>query len=170
MDLAEIRKLYEYNRWANLRFFDAIAALPEDRFSAAVASSFPSLQETLAHIVLVEWAWLHIWRGTPPTSLPPWATRPRLTDLRAELDFTDTAISEFLAAVSPADLGRLVTSHLRNRPVLTNSLGDLLIHLVNHCTYHRGQLATLMRQLAVVPPATDFLFFSATQPEAREVR
>lgn len=160
MDLSEITRLYAFNRWANLRFFEAAASLTEQQYAAELVSSFPSIRDTMAHIVAVEWLWLQRWQGASPSALPDWARTPALADLKAQLDLIEPAIDRFIAALAPADLARVVAYRRFNGEARSNTLGDLLLHLVNHGTYHRGQLTTLLRQVGATPPSTDFVYFA----------
>src|ERR1700742_1425268 len=66
MKLSDIRTLYAYNRWASRRMFAVLEKLTDEQFTAARASSFPSIRESVFHIVAAEWVWLKRWKGTPP--------------------------------------------------------------------------------------------------------
>ncbi len=66
MDISDIQTLYAYNRWANQRMFSALEQLNGDQFTAPVASSFPSIRETVFHILGAEWIWLKRWQGISP--------------------------------------------------------------------------------------------------------
>ena len=56
--LTEIRELYAYNEWANKRMFDAVQRLSPDEFGREIKSSFPSVRETMQHMISAEWIWL----------------------------------------------------------------------------------------------------------------
>ncbi len=167
MNLSDINRLYAFNRWANARFFDAAAALTPEQYGAELLSSFPSIRDTLAHIVAAEWIWLERWQGNSPTEIPPWAKQPALTELKAQAEAVEGAIGRFLASTSEDDLRRIVSAKRLNGEVVSNALGDLLVHVVNHGTYHRGQLTTLIRQVGATPPSTDltvYLWHSSRTP------
>jgi uncharacterized damage-inducible protein DinB len=161
MNTSEVIRLYAFNRWANLRFFASAEALNPEQYAAQLVSSFPSIRDTMAHIVAVEWVWLQRWQGVNPTGAPEWARQPALTDLRAQLDTVEGAIDRFLAAMPAGGSSRTVTYRRLSGDEQSNVLGDLLLHVVNHGTYHRGQLTTLFRQVGAAPPATDFTVFAA---------
>ena len=67
----------------------------------------------------------------------------------------------FLRSLSDDALARPVPYTLLNGTRGEQTLGDLLTHVVNHSTYHRGQVATMLRQVGAAPPATDFLVFKS---------
>src|SRR5271157_1958615 len=68
MNVADIQALYAYNRWANERLFSALEKLNHHQFTVAIQSSFPSVRETVFHILFAEWLWLKRWQGTSPRS------------------------------------------------------------------------------------------------------
>ena len=159
MDTAELNELVGFDEWANARFVAALREVSDDVFTAPVASSFGSLRDTFAHIVSAEWIWLRRWKGDSPTALPAWLGGGSREELLAQLAGVEKERAEFLAALSPAGLRAPVSYRTLNGQAHTNALGDLLRHVVNHSTYHRGQLATQMRQLGLHPPSTDFVLY-----------
>ena len=66
MNTSDIQTLYAYNRWANERMFSALEKRDQAQFTATVASSFPSIRETVFHILGAEWIWLQRWKGLSP--------------------------------------------------------------------------------------------------------
>jgi uncharacterized damage-inducible protein DinB len=68
MDVKSVQALYEYNRWANAKVFQAVSSLTGDQFVKDLGSSYPSLRDTLTHIVCCEWGWLERWKGISPKS------------------------------------------------------------------------------------------------------
>jgi uncharacterized damage-inducible protein DinB len=168
MTREDIQLLYEYDRWANNRVLHAASALSAEAFTRDLGGSFCSVRDTLVHIIGGEWIWLAYWR-TPPRS------PAELTKLRARRDalfnphaFPDIAAVhlkwseiekeqiDFVDQVTNEGLEKMLafrTTHVR--------LAHLMQHLANHSTYHRGQVALMMRQLASEPAATDFHVFLA---------
>jgi uncharacterized damage-inducible protein DinB len=160
MTLDDLRSLYTYNAWANARFFEAVAGLDEAGRAAPVESSFPSVIATLGHIVGAEWIWLSRWQGTSPSASPGWLESPKLEALRARLSRVEAERAGFLAGLAGADLQRPVAYRTLDGTAHSTRLLDLLLHLVNHSTYHRGQLTTLLRQAGGAPPATDNVVYT----------
>jgi len=156
MTTDEARELFDYGSWANARMFGAAAALTTEQLEAAVASSFPSVLATLAHIVGVEWIWLRRWLGESPAAIPEWIARPSLRDLQERLAAVEEERAGFLASRTEEDLKAVVTYRGLDGQTFSLPLGKLIRHVVNHSTYHRGQLATLLRQAGHTPPSTDF--------------
>lgn len=159
MSASEIRTLFEYNRWANARFVEVIATLGDDQLTASVESSFPSILGTLGHVVAAEWGWLRRWKGENPTAFPDWLKAPTLDGLRARLAEVEAEREDFLAPLDDEALSRPLDYRTLNGSPGRNRLVDLCRHVVNHSSYHRGQLTTLLRQVGAAPVSTDFIVF-----------
>jgi uncharacterized damage-inducible protein DinB len=159
MTIQEARELFSYCAWANDRMFSAAEALSPEQLLATAASSFPSVRGTLGHIVGAEWLWLRRWRGESPSAAPAWVTGSTLADLRGHLSTLEAERDEYLAALADADLERVVEYRTLAGKAYADPLGDLLRHVVNHSTYHRGQVATQLRQLGQAPPSTDLIVY-----------
>ncbi len=159
MRTSEARELFAYTAWANGLVFGAASELSEDQLRDAVASSFPSVAGTLAHIVGAEWVWLRRWVGESPGGYPDWVTRPVLAELKARLSAVESERETFLGGLSDGNLDRVVSYRTLRGQASSDPLGSLMRHVVNHSTYHRGQVATQLRQLGLKPPGTDLVIF-----------
>lgn len=167
----QIRELYDFNAWANQRVLDSCAALRPEQFVRTIVSSYPSVRETLAHIVTGEWVWLELWLGRMHPAPERKSFAEQFTDIgsiRAGWSEVEKERRRFLDTLTPADLDHVIeyTSLMGNRCAYT--LRRMMQHVVNHSTYHRGQLTTMLRQLGAEPCATDYLrYFDwiAHQPE-----
>jgi uncharacterized damage-inducible protein DinB len=166
MNKDDIRLLYEYDRWANNRVLQAVSALSDEQLTRDLGGSFRSVRGTLVHIIAGEWGWLVYWKE-------PALSAAFTTDLRKRRDalfnperFPNAAAvqgkwaevekeqAEFVDGVTDESLQRMLP--LRGTQI---SLAHLMQHLANHSTYHRGQVALMMRQLGAKPLATDFHVF-----------
>ena len=152
----DIRGLYAYNRWANRRMLDAAAALEPAAFTKDMGSSFPSVRDTLVHILAAEWVWLSRWQGNSPTGLPSWdlSTCEALREKWSEVERDQEA---FVSGLADEDLTRVIAYGDTRGTAWENRLGQMLRHVVNHSSYHRGQVVTMLRQLGAVPPSTDLI-------------
>ena len=139
--------------------FEAASALSEEQLGHSVASSFPSVGGTLAHMVGAELVWLRRWLGESPSGFPDWVAKPVLADLRGRLSAVEQERDTLVAGLSDADLGRVVSYRNLAGQAFSHPLGGLMRHVVNHSTYHRGQVATQLRQLGFKPPGTDLIVF-----------
>ena len=164
----DIQLLYEYDRWANNRVLQAVSALSTEQFTHDLGGGFRSVRDTLVHIIGGEWIWLAYWKEPPCSSA-------FLADLRKRRDalFNPGAFPNVAAVQSrwvevekeQAEFVNRVTNESLEKvlPFRTTQirLAHLMQHLVNHSTYHRGQVAMMMRRLDVEPLATDFHVFLA---------
>jgi uncharacterized damage-inducible protein DinB len=159
VNVEDFRLLYDYNSWANHRTLDACAALSEEQFTRDLGSSFRSVRDTLAHICEVEWLWLERWHGRSHNALPPAAEFPNLGSLRRRWDEVERNLLDYIASLTPEDIQRIIQHKTTQGVQQAAPLWQMLQHLVNHGTYHRGQVATLLRQLGAKPISTDMIFF-----------
>jgi uncharacterized damage-inducible protein DinB len=159
MTTGEVRELFAYDAWANALVFEAAAGLSEEQLVHSLASSFPSVGGTLAHMVGAEWVWLRRWLGESPGGFPDWVVKPVLADLRARLSAVEQECETFVASLCDGDLGRVVSYRNLAGQAFSDPLDGLIRHVVNHSTYHRGQVATQLRQLGLKPPSTDLIVF-----------
>jgi uncharacterized damage-inducible protein DinB len=155
----EMRMLYDYNAWANRRSLEAASALTAEKFVQPMGSSFGSVRDTLAHIWGAEWIWLERFQGRSPSSLPDTTQFPDMASLRERWDELETRLLGFVRGLTQADLERVFEYKTLKFGVYRNPLWESMQHLVNHGTYHRGQVTTLLRQLAAQPIATDLMHF-----------
>lgn len=158
-DLQDIQELLAYNRWAHDLFFDAIEALPEGAVDRSLGSSFPTIRATLAHLVGADLIWMTRWEAGDPVLPPGWEERS-VAELRESLDEVRARQDAFVAGLEPTDLDRELHYHDRAGEPHVSTFRHMLVHVVNHATYHRGQLATLLRQVDVIPPSTDFIRYT----------
>lgn len=155
----EMRLLYEYNSWANHRLLDACAALSPERFTRDLRSSFPSVRDTLAHIMGAEWIWHERFHGRSPAALPPAAQFPDLAALRAHWSKVEADLLRFVNRQTPEDLARLHDFPNPKGEGQPLPLWKALQHLVNHGSYHRGQVSAFLRQLDAKGVALDLIRF-----------
>jgi uncharacterized damage-inducible protein DinB len=164
----DIQLLFEYDRWANNRVIQAASALTVEQFTRDLGGSFRSVRDAIVHIIAGEWNWLTYWKATShdtafltdlkqrretlfnPNAFPDIAAvRLRWAEVEKERgEFVNGVTNEVLEKMLPA----------RNTQI---SLAHLMQHLANHSTYHRGQVALMMRQLGAEPVGTDFHVFLA---------
>jgi uncharacterized damage-inducible protein DinB len=155
----DIRRLYDYNAWANHRTLEAAAALSSEQFLKPMGSSFSSVRDTLAHIYGGEWIWLERFQRRSPSSLPSAGEFADLASLKTKWDELETRLLSYVRGLTQSDLERVFEYKTLNYGVYTNPLWESMQHLVNHGTYHRGQVTTMLRQLGANAIATDLMHF-----------
>lgn len=159
MSPEEIRLLYDYNAWANQRGLDSAAALTVEEFTKPLGSSFSSVRDTLAHIWGSEWLWLERFQGRSPSSLPDAGQFNELSSMRTRWQEDEVRLHKFVIALTQDDLDRAHEYRTLNFGQYKNPLWQSMQHMVNHSTYHRGQIATMLRQLNAKPLSSDLIHF-----------
>jgi uncharacterized damage-inducible protein DinB len=171
----DVRLLYQYDRWANSRILKLVGALTPEQFTRDLGGSFPSVRDVLLHIVASKWAWLTYWKASPPSDriLTDLFTRSEalfsfkifstLATLQAKWDEVENEVAQFVNEMTDERLDR--TLPVRSHSV---SLAHLMQHLANHSTYHRGQIAMMLRQLGAKAQGTDFAEFLLTAADSDE--
>ena len=155
----DIQRLYDYNSWANARILTACTALTDEQFTRNLGSSFPSVRDTLVHILGAEWIWCERWHGRSHPDLPPGLEFPNLAAVRERWSEVQRNLAEFVASLRDEDLTRELSYQNTKGEAFTHPLWPALQHVVNHSTYHRGQVTTMLRQLGAKPVSTDLIAF-----------
>jgi uncharacterized damage-inducible protein DinB len=159
MSPEDMRRLYDYNAWANHRSLEAAAALTTEQFTKTLGSSFGSVRDTLAHICGAEWIWLERFQGRSPASLPDVNQFADAASLRAHWAEQEQRLLKFVNGLSQSDLDRVFEYKTLKFGTYKNPLWESMQHVVNHGSYHRGQVTTLLRQLGAQPILTDLMHF-----------
>jgi uncharacterized damage-inducible protein DinB len=155
----EMSQFYDYNAWANHRSMQAASALTPEQFTKPLGSSFSSVRDTLAHIYGGEWVWLERFEGHTPSSMPDNSQFADIESLRAHWAPLETRLLTFVRGLSQEDLNRVMEYKTFKFGVYQNPMCQSLQHLVNHGTYHRGQVTTMLRQHGAQPILTDLMHF-----------
>jgi uncharacterized damage-inducible protein DinB len=167
MRAQEIQELFAYDRWASRQLLDGLAAVTPETLTKDLGSSFPSIRDTLAHLIGAEWIWLRRWKGTSPRAMPEGWGGSGLADLRARFDEVGAEVREYVAGLSEPDLDRVVHYETLKGEAFSSPLWQLLRHVANHSSYHRGQVVTMLRQVGAKPPSTDLvLWYRKGKPSA----
>ena len=165
MNSKDFQTLYAYNRWANARVCDVVAKLTAEQYTRDLANSFRSVRDTLTHILAAEWIWLRRWLGESPKALLDPAAFPDLAALRAKWAEVEREQTAFVNSLTDERLKATISYVNTKGQTWTYPLWQMLQHLVNHSTYHRGQVTTMLRQLGAEPAPTDFLLFFDENPD-----
>jgi uncharacterized damage-inducible protein DinB len=168
MTQQEIKVLVAYNRWASQRFFDVLSRLPAELYAREMKSSHGGIHGTLAHIVDAERHWLTRWLRSRETttfassevaSLLAPDQLASLSDLRVCGEKTGGEMARFLETLTDQTLQEAVTTTNAQGGTIIATYWQMIQHVVNHSSYHRGQIVTMLRQLGVQPPSTGLMRF-----------
>ena len=157
----ELALLVDYHYWARDRMLDALDTLPPEDFSKPMGNSFGSIRDTVVHLYSAEWIWLQRWHGASPTAPPPGvATLTDVTSVRAAWLALESAVRRYVSDLDDARVNERVSYRNMAGVEAESSRWTMLQHVVNHASYHRGQVTTMIRQAGgQVPLAQDLITF-----------
>ena len=156
MTLDEAKELFAYDTWANEMVFDAVAELSEEELKKDLRTSHESVLSTLIHLVGAEIVWLSRWKGGK-APLPDASEFPTLDSLRSKWSDVRDERDAFVASMSGEQLSESIEISSLSGESFSHTFAVMFRHLVNHSSYHRGQVVTLLRQLGRKPPGTDLI-------------
>ena len=152
-------ELFAYNAWANRLIFDAAGGLPSELYLRDLKSSHGGIHGTLAHIVWAEQLWLHRWLSRPNPAVPQGKDLRDLAAVRARWEEVEAERGRFLAGLTEAQLSETRTVKPSTGGEYQHTFSQMFRHTVDHSSYHRGQVVTLLRQVGAVPPVTGLIFY-----------
>ena len=159
MNVEDFRLLCDFNAWANQRTLESCAALTAEQFTRDLSSSFKSVRDTLAHLYGAQWIWLERWHGRVPSGFPAPADFPDLETTRRKFTEIDSNLVDYAASLNADDIQRVIEFKTMAGAAFAQPLWQMLQHVANHSTYHRGQIATMLRQLGSKATSTDLIAF-----------
>jgi uncharacterized damage-inducible protein DinB len=150
-------RLIEYTVWANHRVMRAAATLSVDDFKRDLGSSFGGVRGTLCHVMGAEWIWLERWKGLSPTRMPDEAEFADVLALRERWRAVEEHREAWFRSLGEDAPGQVISYRTTGGTEFENPLWQLVQHVANHSSYHRGQVTTLLRQLGAKAVATDMV-------------
>jgi len=126
-------------------------------------TSFGSLLGTLAHILGSQRVWLARFEGKVLARVPDLTDFPDWETLTAAWGETSAELGFFLASLTAEQVSADMSCTTTKGVSYTRPLWEPVLHLVNHSTYHRGQVVSQLRQLGYEPPSTDMIYFLIDQ-------
>jgi uncharacterized damage-inducible protein DinB len=167
MELQMIRLLYAYNRWVNERLLAAAARVPDQRRHERFGASFDSIHDTLAHILGAQITWLSRWNGVSPKRMITAADFGELDEIRTRWAAHQQDVDAFLTALTAERLGApLAYTNTSGKP-FAYPLWQQMLHVVNHGTHHRAELADMVTRAGQTVPPTDLLVYFDEEGAAR---
>ena len=150
-----------YNLWANRLMTDAVLQLPEVDQHQVVPSSFPSLYTTILHLWDAESIWWQRLKLHERLVIPSEAFNPTIQEAVNGLINQSVQWEEWVNQANDMQLRHVFAYQNSRREQFKQPVAQMLQHVFNHGTYHRGQLVTIMRTLGHTRiPATDYILWS----------
>lgn len=157
-------QLYHFNTWANSKVFEQLRSLPAEVYRKEVDSVFPSVADVLIHMYQVDYVWLKALKGEKfediLASIKPLYQELKEADLNGmenKFEKMGTYYETFMA--QKVDLSQDTTVHHPHFGTLHGSYADLIQHIVNHGTYHRGHISAILNQQGHKGASTDYIFY-----------
>ena len=148
----------KYNAWANEHIAETIRPLDDILMAETVQSSFDSLNKTLLHIWDAEVVWLKRLQGESIREMPSRYFRGAKEDLTTGLIQSSRNLLSFVEGKKPDFVLKKIEYTNLKGDSFSNTVEEILFHVVNHGTYHRGQIVTILRHLGVGQlPSTDLI-------------
>ena len=164
----DVAALFAYDRWANAKVLDACRKLNAEQYVAEPVPGWSSVRSTICHITLVTELHLRTLAGDPDDRAPTEADLPTVDDAARLLEHAYRRFEKLRPTLTPERLNTMLT--LRGHD---SRIGDyaftlprwaMLRHIVNHSTYHRGQVASKLKRFGIEQQITDFFFWAIEQP------
>jgi len=160
---AAARQLLLYTLWADRICLKALEQVAAEDLVRDTGTSFGSLLGTLSHILGSQRLWLARFEGKIMARVPDLTDFPDWETLTAAWNETSAELGFFLASLTAEQVSADVTWTSTLGVSYTRPLWQPVLHLVNHTTYHRGQVVSQLRQLGYEPPSTDMIYFFIDQ-------
>lgn len=152
-----MREYYDYAEWANGRVLDAAEQLSPAQFLESDLEGVWSIRDSLAHIMVSQWAWIERWNGRTPATYPEEADFPDVASLRARWSDVYAGMHGLFDRFDDAKLVSDLTYTNFKGEVSTYRIWEQLLQVANHSTYHRGEIAALLTRFGASPGELDFL-------------
>jgi uncharacterized damage-inducible protein DinB len=164
MNFQDLRTLLDYHYWARDRMFDALDALTPEQAGRGLGNSFNSIHDTVAHLYAAEAAWYARWHGDSPAALLTGAAFADLATVRRAWTDHEPKMRAFLEELGEVGITRVISFKMLTGQPASSPFWQMLQHIVNHASYHRGQVTTMLRQLGAQPAKSlDMIAFYRTR-------
>ncbi len=158
----DIVALFAYDRWANRKVLDACRKLTAEQYVAEPVPGWSSVRSTIYHIALATEFNLRTLAGDSDDRFPTEAELATVDDAAQLLERACRRFEELRPTLTPERLNTVLTLRAIGR-TFTLPRWAMLRHIVNHATYHRGQVASKLKRFGIEQPNTDFFFWVIEQ-------
>ena len=152
MTLTELHTLLDYHYWARDRLLDAAERLSPEQLTRNLGNSFPSIRDTLVHLYSADWIWCSRWERESPAGMLSPDDFPDVTAIRAAWTAHERRVRSVVERLGEHGIQQPFEYRAMNGQLQIQVFWHQCQHLVNHGSYHRGQVTTMLRQLGQDPP------------------
>ncbi|EEL82169.1 DinB [Bacillus cereus AH1271] len=170
-------KQVDYHAWANIRLINRLKELPnyETIINEQIQSVFPSIKDTFAHMYITDQVWLHILHGKSMNEaiqdreiLRTQIENKSLYELEKMFENMVNQYKDFLNTIQDVNAVFVIENPYAGK--LETSILELVQHVVNHGTYHRGNITAMIRQLGHSSTMTDFVLYLHMVQKGKELK
>jgi uncharacterized damage-inducible protein DinB len=157
---SQLVKYTEYNIWANRNHTDLISTLTEEQIDKVQVSSFPSIRKTLYHTWDAQGIWTKRLSGGIVTDWPSKNFKGTTQDAIDNFLNSSREFDALVKGFNEGDFHNTIEYKNLEGKEFNNTIADIVMHVMNHSTFHRGQLISMFRDVGITEIApTDFIFF-----------
>ncbi|HEV3121245.1 MAG TPA: DinB family protein [Isosphaeraceae bacterium] len=151
LSVEQATELFDYLRWADRMMLAAASGLSAEEYYKARGVSLGSIHNLMVHLMAAERLWLERWRGSSPRRVENQDDHPTREALEARWPQVHAELLEFVGRQNAESLAKPVAFKSTTGEASTIPLGQLMIHVVDHGSYHRGQLNSMIKQAGGQP-------------------
>jgi uncharacterized damage-inducible protein DinB len=152
-----LQQLYDYNYWANHRYFVVAEGLTDEQLHRKQGHSWDSVHAVLVHMLSSEWVWLQRWNGSSPKGHLNSADLPTLVSIKERWGKTEAEMRAFIGSLTDEGLRFNITYSNFSGESFSVPLWQMLMHVANHETHHRGELAAMFALMNVSHPEEEVI-------------
>jgi len=165
MNVQDVRNLIAFHYWARNRMLEAVEALSAEQFTQELGGSFGSVRNTVVHTLSAECIWLLRWKRETPAGMLTAESFPDLASVRKAWSDQEASLRGYFDGLDEQGIQKVIPYKTLAGVESASPLWQMLQHVVNHASYHRGQVTNFLRQLGAAPPkGTDLITFYRENP------
>ncbi len=152
----DLQDAWKYHQWAGKRILEACEVLSPEEFTKDLGSSFSSIRDTLVHCLFADAIWFHRIQGLA-------FTRPNPADFSSSHDLKavwQNIFENWIDLIKHTKLEQSIRYTALDEQAFESSFEEIVRHVVNHGTYHRGQITMMLRLLGHQTVSTDWIVFT----------
>ncbi|KFI04236.1 DinB family protein [Bacillus spizizenii] len=168
--MTDAKQFYDYHSWANKRIFNHIENLPEETAYQEVKSVFPSVSDVLLHMCRADYIWLNVLLEVAYQEIIASvgkfeSAHGNMATIKQYASELESQYHDFFSRQT--DLEQILSMQHPKLGTLESTYADIILHVVNHGTYHRGNVTAMLRQLGHPGVPTDYVYYLYEKRESK---
>ena len=151
--------LLDYHYWARDRMLESVSALPQSDYVRPLGGSFASIRDTVVHLYSAEWIWMERWKGISPTKALDVEAFPDAASVSVAWRTLEQTVRAYVDGLEGDRAGERIRYRNLAGKEGESSRWSMIQHVVNHASYHRGQITTLVRQVGGQAAGQDLIAY-----------